>query len=306
MKNRLRESILEKSKRLNYALTEDSINEIIDLYELNYKTFDENDVIAQIEKFVVFEKINKKTDSKMERSRSATIWALSIDPDHLEVAKYVKSPETFDFLISRLGTDIPFCFLNLDQKKFLIESMYPLILEKDHTLIAEGGYGTEMYIVEEGEFDVLIKDKPTNKLYRGSVFGELALLYGTPRTATVKSVIRSKVWAAEQTSLSCIRLRDRLYREKVIKEAIQADEELMKIIGNLENLDQLVQVRKDKFISSGKTIDLEDGEIAVVLKNAKIIDFAERSVAPKDLIKTSFYTDSELECMIIDMNLLKK
>ena len=68
------------------------------------------------------------------------------------------------------------------------------------------------YIVQEGQFEVSRPDdledsaatqkmttvRSRQLLGRGDCFGELALLYSSPRSATVKAVSKSVVWVAPQ------------------------------------------------------------------------------------------------------------
>ena len=97
--------------------------------------------------------------------------------------------------------------------------MFSVIVEADTILIKEGDLEAEMYIIEDGEFEVSINGQFTNRLSSGSVFGVLALLHGIPRTATVRAITKSKVWSAEQTSFSFI--RDQIYRKSNTREIIQ-------------------------------------------------------------------------------------
>jgi cAMP-dependent protein kinase regulator len=53
------------------------------------------------------------------------------------------------------------------------------------TVFSEGDPGDRYYIVREGQAEVSIAGERIRSLVRGDSFGELALLYGHPRTATV-------------------------------------------------------------------------------------------------------------------------
>lgn len=64
------------------------------------------------------------------------------------------------------------------------------MLEKNSANKTTGEDGDKFYVVEQGECDVFSTKSGVSQhvaaLIAGSAFGELALIYGSPRTATVK------------------------------------------------------------------------------------------------------------------------
>jgi CRP-like cAMP-binding protein len=66
------------------------------------------------------------------------------------------------------------------------------------TLIRQGDPGDTFYIVREGELEVLVSEngvrRRANLLQPGDFFGEIALLYEVPRTATVRARTQASVW----------------------------------------------------------------------------------------------------------------
>lgn len=57
----------------------------------------------------------------------------------------------------------------------------------NENIITQGEEGDYFYIIERGTFTVLVNDNPVSSLTDGKSFGELALLYNTPRQATIRS-----------------------------------------------------------------------------------------------------------------------
>jgi len=60
------------------------------------------------------------------------------------------------------------------------------VLAKDRQVLAkEGQPGREFYVIAAGSADVLVGDRKVSMLERGDFFGEMALIDGKPRSASV-------------------------------------------------------------------------------------------------------------------------
>ena len=62
-------------------------------------------------------------------------------------------------------------------------------------LIRQGDHGSKLYVVESGEVEITIDGRYIRNMGRGSVIGELALLYDAPRSATVTSCTDTVLWS---------------------------------------------------------------------------------------------------------------
>ena len=61
------------------------------------------------------------------------------------------------------------------------------------TIFQEGEAGTKMYVVKEGEVELLVHGKVIAELETGSIFGEMAIIDGKPRSATARAKTRCKL-----------------------------------------------------------------------------------------------------------------
>ena len=67
--------------------------------------------------------------------------------------------------------------------------------EAGYVVATEGDPGAGLFVIAEGEADVTIGGKKVNHLKSGDFFGEMALLDGGPRTATVTSTTPITLYA---------------------------------------------------------------------------------------------------------------
>ena len=76
--------------------------------------------------------------------------------------------------------------------------MYPMEYAKGSLIIKEGDIGSIVYVMEEGKVEVSREGKFLSVMSAGKLFGELAILYNCKRTASIRAVVDSKVWALER------------------------------------------------------------------------------------------------------------
>jgi len=91
----------------------------------------------------------------------------------------------------------------------VIDGMQQRDVRDGEVVIQQGKENTNMYIVNEGSFDVLIRygEGPAVKVCQygpGMVFGEHAMLSNAPRAATVVATSSSKLWTLEREAFRAI------------------------------------------------------------------------------------------------------
>ena len=65
-------------------------------------------------------------------------------------------------------------------------------------VIRQGDIGDRFYVVDAGEFEIVIDGERVRVQGEGQFFGEIALLQDMPRTATVRALTDGAVWALDQ------------------------------------------------------------------------------------------------------------
>ena len=96
----------------------------------------------------------------------------------------------------------------------VVQEMYERKVTAGEILIKEGDTGlaaSELYVVKEGEFEVLERRQGVNfrvnMKNRGDCFGEISLMYNSPRSATVAATQESTVWVLERDIFRCVHVK---------------------------------------------------------------------------------------------------
>jgi CRP-like cAMP-binding protein len=80
--------------------------------------------------------------------------------------------------------------------------------EPGQVVFREGDRGDRLYVVTEGEVEVLKETgagaQPVRRLGRGDCFGEIALVREGPRTATVRAVSATNVLAVDREAFQAL------------------------------------------------------------------------------------------------------
>ena len=101
-----------------------------------------------------------------------------------------------------------FAGLTLDQRASVAGSCEKLAVEAGSTLVQEGDFGYGMFAITSGTADVVIDGAVVRTLGPGDMFGEIAVLSGGRRTATVIAatdmtlitVLNRDMWRLERES----------------------------------------------------------------------------------------------------------
>lgn len=62
----------------------------------------------------------------------------------------------------------------------------------------QGDNASSFFIVESGSLEVIVNDKLVRSIKKGEGFGELALLYNAPRSASIKAKERCFLWGIDR------------------------------------------------------------------------------------------------------------
>jgi len=148
------------------------------------------------------------------------------DSDLGQMFKPPKSPETLQALEEALRTNVLFAHLEADERRQVFDAMVEVKFKADDMIIRQGDEGDNFYVVESGECEVWIQKGEAaphrvSVVKEGGSFGELALIYGTQRAATVKATTDVTLWAIDRITYRKILMGATIKKRKMYENFLE-------------------------------------------------------------------------------------
>ncbi|CAK4133599.1 unnamed protein product [Aphanomyces euteiches] len=153
-------------------------------------------------------------------------------------------------------------FLNVDdtERSILIDAMERFQFKKDAVIIRQGDEGDRFFVLAQGTADIFIDDQCVGCLEADTTSnycGELALLYDSPRAATIKASSDEVVaWALDRVTFKKV-LMDTTIKQRKLYEAFVHEVPILSELTKYERL-TLVDALKPVFYEQGQVI-LQEG-----------------------------------------------
>ncbi|OMJ93134.1 hypothetical protein SteCoe_3952 [Stentor coeruleus] len=144
--------------------------------------------------------------------------------------------------------------LNISQKETLVHCLTTHTFNPGSVIVNEGDPGDLLYIIKEGMVLVTKNNQEVRRMGKGFYFGEQALLYVSPRTASVTAVDCVKCLAISGKELNELlgnKLQDIIY-ENSVRIGIEKDPLLQKL--TKFQAESLIKVMKIRTFTDGDTI----------------------------------------------------
>ncbi|XP_016326501.1 cAMP-dependent protein kinase type II-beta regulatory subunit-like isoform X1 [Sinocyclocheilus anshuiensis] len=175
-------------------------------------------------------------------------------------------------------------FKNLDQEQMsqVLDAIFEKVVVTGEHIIDQDDDGDNFYVIERGTFDIMLKADGTTRTVgsydnRGS-FGELALMYNTPRAATIIATSPGALWCLDRLTFRRILLKNNAKKRKMYEAFIGT----LPLLTSLEVSERMkvVDVLSTKVYNSGEQIiaqgDLADcfyivesGHVRITMKRSK-------------------------------------
>lgn len=126
-----------------------------------------------------------------------------------------KDYKTMAALSKAIAKNVLFSHLDENERSDIFDAMFPVNFLPGETIIQQGDEGDNFYVIDLGEVEVYVNSELVTTIGEGSSFGELALIYGTPRAATVKAKTAVKLWGIDRDSYRRILMGSTIRKRKM-------------------------------------------------------------------------------------------
>ncbi|XP_017577890.1 cGMP-dependent protein kinase 2 [Pygocentrus nattereri] len=204
----------------------------------------------------------------------------------------------------------------------MVDCMYEKIYTANQLVIQEGEPGNYLYVLAAGLLEVIQNGKHLGQMQPGTAFGELAILYNCKRTATVKAVTKSHIWALDRQTFQSIMMRSTQARHEEYFSFLRSvsllkdlpEEKLSKIVDCLE-IDYFD--KGDYIIREGEEGNtffiIAKGEVSVTqstegcpepqeIKTLGVGDyFGEKALISEDVRSANIVAkENDTQCLVVD------
>uniref|UniRef100_A0A3P9IY18 cAMP-dependent protein kinase type II-alpha regulatory subunit n=1 Tax=Oryzias latipes TaxID=8090 RepID=A0A3P9IY18_ORYLA len=175
-------------------------------------------------------------------------------------------------------------FKTLAKEQFseVLDAMFEVLVKPEEHIIDQGDDGDNFYVIEKGVFDIYVQKDGLNvcvgKYNNKGSFGELALMYNTPRAATIIAKQDGALWALDRATFHRLIVKNNAKKRRMYEAFI----ECVPLLKSLELSERMkivdvLGVRTfsdgERIITQGDKADcffiVESGEVKIMIKSKK-------------------------------------
>jgi len=195
--------------------------------------------------------------------------------------------------IEQLITIPLFAFVEDEDLRLIEEKLEPVSYPEKTLIIKEGDSGDCLYLLKSGRVKVFAKDDETNQeivlsyLESGDHFGEMALISGEPRSASVLAITNVELWKLEKDTFDSLLINNpnitltlthlltqRLKESNISRKKSEKEHEAkFKPSGNLKNTNviQLIKYAEDNALTGIITFEKDKEKAVFSYKKGQLI-----------------------------------
>eukprot|EP00308_Calcidiscus_leptoporus_P008285 CAMPEP_0119357114 /NCGR_PEP_ID=MMETSP1334-20130426/5566_1 /TAXON_ID=127549 /ORGANISM="Calcidiscus leptoporus, Strain RCC1130" /LENGTH=889 /DNA_ID=CAMNT_0007371295 /DNA_START=176 /DNA_END=2845 /DNA_ORIENTATION=+ len=171
-------------------------------------------------------------------------------------AVVAKSSEALTRILTAVKRNAIFSRLNDAQLKMVQQAMMEHHVPAGSNVISQGEKGNHFYVVDAGDLDAYVKSPGQQSASHvmsfgaGDSFGELALMYNCPRTASITARTDVVLWSLDRVSFRSIVL------EANTKKATMYDS----FLSNVQLLEPLTKNQRSRMVDALEEVSYKSGE----------------------------------------------
>ncbi|XP_024228762.1 cAMP-dependent protein kinase type II-beta regulatory subunit [Oncorhynchus tshawytscha] len=220
--------------------------------------------------------------------RRSSVCAEAFNPDEEEEDKdpRITHPKTDEqrHRLQEACKDI-LLFKNLDPEQMsqVLDAMFEMSVEAGEHIIDQDDDGDNFYVIERGTFDILMKADRVERVVgsydnQGS-FGELALMYNTPRAATIIATSVGALWCMDRLTFRRIIVKNNHKKRKMYEAFIES----LPLLTSLQVSERMCVVDVltsktytdgEQIIAQGATANcfyiVESGQVRITMNTSKL------------------------------------
>ncbi|XP_053324874.1 cAMP-dependent protein kinase type II-alpha regulatory subunit [Spea bombifrons] len=229
-------------------------------------------------------------------------------------------------------------FKNLDQEQLsqVLDAMFERRVDPQEHVIDQGDDGDNFYVIERGEYDIFVgrdgQSRCVGKYDNHGSFGELALMYNTPRAATIVATTDGALWGLDRVTFRRIILKNNARKRKTFELFVESvpilkslePSERMKIV---DVIGEKVYKDGERIIAQGDKADcffiVESGEVKIMMKsktktgqeNNQEVEltrcksgqyFGELALVTNKPRAASAYAVGDVKCLVMDVQAFER
>jgi len=142
-----------------------------------------------------FDGIKKSVKFAKREGKKRRAFAINVKVEEKMPEIEEKPKETIDWILECVSDNLLFLKLDRVQKERVVQRMQLVPVKNGQYLITQGASNAQtFYVTQSGTFDILVDGVKVGQYKRGGCFGELALLYDSPRAASILATSDASVW----------------------------------------------------------------------------------------------------------------
>lgn len=151
-----------------------------------------------------------------------------------------KDAKTMVALMEAVKANVLFQHLEEAELNTVLDCMFEVKPGAGEIIIQQGDEGDNFYVIDEGTVEVLIstdggEPEIVSDIAEGGSFGELALIYGTPRAATIKAKTACRLWAIDRDTYRRILMGSTIKKRSTYETFLQK----VKLLDSLDKWERL-------------------------------------------------------------------